>query len=586
MDEDDLEGKSHSERLDALYQISSRLGSTLDLQELLNLVIDSVIQLTGAERGFIVLIDEWGRLQTMAARFNDDTEVVEDKIPVSRTIVQRVVATGEPVVTSNAQDDPRFGDRASVIGYQFRSIMCAPLKARGKVTGAVFVDNRLMSGVFNADDLDLLVTFANQAAMAIDNAQLFRQTDQELNRRVEELTLFQGIDRELHKSLDMQQTLDLVLNWAVRLTDAEWGAVGLIEKNEVKMSTERVLMVFSYEGDDDKSLQGTKIPLEHPTVAKVLQTEDAVHVRESTTEETLGGNMGFAQLAVPIRLDGKVNGIIILESNYSTRFADGDIDFVNRLSDRAAVAIGNSRLYQRLQKAIEARNTFISLMTHELRIPLTSIRGYADLLAQQLVGPLTDQQSNFIEIIRRNISRMSGLISDLSDINRMESNRLTLDIYNFDIATAIDEVVNRFATDIEQKNQTITVEFPTSPMHARADYAKATQILGNLVNNAHRYTPAGGTITVRLVEANAQDEYLRVEIIDNGLGMNEAELARAPEMFFRSENSEVREQAGWGLGLSVADMLVRRMHGRLILESRPNAGTRVTVFFPQAQVIK
>ncbi|MFK7801850.1 MAG: GAF domain-containing protein [Anaerolineae bacterium] len=586
MDEDDLQGKSHSERLDALYQISSRLGSTLDLQELLNLVIDSVIQLTGAERGFIVLIDEWGRLQTMAARFNDDTEIVENKIPVSRTIVQRVVATGESVVTSNAQDDPRFGDRASVIGYQFRSIMCAPLKARGKVSGAVFVDNRLMSGVFNDEDLDLLVTFANQAAMAIDNAQLFQQTDQELNRRVEELTLFQSIDRELHKSLDMQQTLDLVLNWAVRLTDAEWGAVGLIEKNEARMSAERVLMVFSYEGDEENNLQGTKIPLEHPTVAEVLQTEDAVHVRESTAEQTLGDNMGFAQLAVPIRLDGKVNGIIILESNYSTRFADGDIDFVNRLSDRAAVAIGNSRLYQRLQKAIEARNTFISLMTHELRIPLTSIRGYADLLARQLVGPLTDQQSNFIEIIRRNISRMSGLISDLSDINRMESNRLALDIYNFDMSTAIDEVVNRFKTDIEQKGQTISVELPATSVHTRADYAKTTQILGNLVSNAHRYTAAGGTITIKLIAASEQDEYMRVEIIDNGLGMNEAELVRAPEMFFRSENPEVREQAGWGLGLSVADMLVRRMRGRLVLESRPDAGTRATVFLPQAQVMR
>ena len=586
MEEDDLQGKSHSERLDALYQISSRLGSTLDLQELLNLVIDSVIQLTGAERGFIVLIDEWGRLQTMAARFNDDTEIVENKIPVSRTIVQRVVATGESIVTSNAQDDPRFGDRASVIGYQFRSIMCAPLKARGKVAGAVFVDNRLMSGVFNDEDLDLLVTFANQAAMAIDNAQLFQQTDQELNRRVEELTLFQSIDRELHKSLDMQQTLDLVLNWAVRLTDAEWGAVGLIEKNEARMSAERVLMVFSYEGDEETSLKGTKIPLEHPTVAEVLQTEDAVHVRESTAEQTLGDNMGFAQLAVPIRLDGKVNGVIILESNYSTRFADGDIDFVNRLSDRAAVAIGNSRLYQRLQKAIEARNTFISLMTHELRIPLTSIRGYADLLARQLVGPLTDQQSNFIEIIRRNISRMSGLISDLSDINRMESNRLALDIYNFDMSTAIDEVVNRFKTDIEQKGQTISVELPSNPVHARADYAKTTQILANIVSNAHRYTAAGGNITIKLIGGNAQDEYLRVEIIDNGLGMNEAELARAPEMFFRSENPEVREQAGWGLGLSVADMLVRRMRGRLVLESRPGAGTRATMFLPQAQVMR
>ncbi len=586
MDQDDLEGKSQAERLEALYQISSRLGSTLDLQELLNLVIDSVIQLTGAERGFIVLIDEWGSLQTMAARFLDDTEITDNEIPVSRTIVQRVVSTGESVVTSNAQDDPRFGDRASVIGYQFRSIMCAPLKARGKVSGAVFVDNRLMSGVFNDDDLDLLVTFANQAAMAIDNAQLFQQTDQELNRRVEELTLFQSIDRELHKSLDMQQTLDLVLNWAVRLTDAEWGAVGLIEKNEARISAERILLVFSYEGDEENSLQGNKIPLDHPTVSSVLQTEDTVHIRQTSPAESLGDNAGFAQLAVPIRLDGKVIGIIILESNYSTRFADGDIDFANRLSDRAAVAVGNSRLYLRLQKAIEARNTFISLMTHELRIPLTSIRGYADLLARQLVGPLTDQQSNFIEIIRRNISRMSGLISDLSDINRMEANRMALDIYNFDMSTAIDEVVNRFRTDIEAKQQTLSVELPATPVHARADYAKTTQVLGNLVSNAYRYTPEGGQVTIKLTSGVENEEYLRVEVIDNGLGMNETELARALEMFFRSENPEVREQAGWGLGLSVADMLVRRMRGRLVLESKPDQGTRAIVFLPQANVMR
>ncbi|MEM9776640.1 MAG: HAMP domain-containing sensor histidine kinase, partial [Chloroflexota bacterium] len=216
----------------------------------------------------------------------------------------------------------------------------------------------------------------------------------------------------------------------------------------------------------------------------------------------------------------------------------------------------------------------------------TSIRGYADLLARQLVGPLTDQQENFIEIIRRNISRMSALISDLSDINKMESNRLALDIYNFDVSTAIDEVVNRFKTEIEQKGQTISVELPPSPVHARADYSKTTQILGNLLSNAHRYTAEDGQITIRLSGGEEDDDYLRLEVVDNGLGMNDSELARATEMFFRSENPEVREQAGWGLGLSVADMLVRRMRGRLILESRADSGTRAILFLPQANVMR
>ena len=163
---------------------------------------------------------------------------------------------------------------------------------------------------------------------------------------------------------------------------------------------------------------------------------------------------------------------------------------------------------------------------------------------------------------------------------------MALDIYNFDMSTAVDEVVNRFRTDIEAKGQTIAVDLPPNPVHARADYAKTTQVLGNLVSNAHRYTPEGGTVTIKLSASADSDEYLRIEVVDNGLGMNEAELARALEMFFRSENPQVREQAGWGLGLSVADMLVRRMRGRLILESIPGQGTRAIVFLPQANVMR
>lgn len=577
--------KSHSDRLNALYKISSRLGTTLDLQELLDLVIDSVLQLTEGERGFIVLIDDFGDLRKMAARGIDDEEYEDEKLPVSRTVVQQVIDSTDPLLTDNAQDDPRFGESSSVIGYQFRSIMCAPLRARGRVIGAVFVDNRLTSGVFGEEDLDLLETFANQAAVAIDNAQLFKQTDQALAQSLDELKLFQKIDRELHDNLDLQHTLDLALNWAVRLTDADWGAVGLIEANEERDGDPEILHFLSYDGEPDISIQGQKISLKHPTVAGVLNSDGYVHTRDTSEEQSLGQNPGFAQLAIPIKLDNAIMGIIILESSWATRFGDEDIEFVNRLSDRAAVAIGNSRLYQRLQKAIEARNTFISLMTHELRIPLTSIRGYADLLAKQLVGPLTDQQANFIDIIRRNISRMSALISDLSDINRMESNRLALDVYNFDMSTAIDEVVNKFRSEIEAKGQVLNVEIPSVPVHARADYARTTQILGNLVSNAYRYTPEGGSITIRLIPGKLRDEYLRVEVEDNGMGMAPEDLTKATDMFFRSENPEVREQAGWGLGLSVADMLIKRMQGKLVIESQVGDGTVATVFIPQANVM-
>jgi len=221
------------EKLAALYAVSSQLGSSLDLTKVLNQVMDAIIQLTGAERGFLMLLDEaTDGLETAVARNVDQTSIDGHEGKISRTVVRRAIATEEGVLTNNAQEDDRFSGQESVIGYQLRSIMCAPLRARNQILGAVYVDNRLMSGVFEQGDIDLLVTFTNQAAIAIDNARLFTQTDQALARRVDELTLFQKIDQQLNKSLDLNRVLSLALDWAVSLTNADNGSIGLMEAVE------------------------------------------------------------------------------------------------------------------------------------------------------------------------------------------------------------------------------------------------------------------------------------------------------------------------------------------------------------------
>jgi GAF domain-containing protein len=166
------------ERLALLYEVSQTLGSTLDLGQVLNQVMDAIIQLTGAERGFLMLLDkETGRLDLRAGRNVDRTTIEGKEMEISRTVVGQVVESGEPVLTSNAQQDPRFANQSSVIGYALRSIMCAPLRVRGEIMGAIYVDNRFHSGIFAPDDLETLSAFANQAAMAIENARLFTMTD-------------------------------------------------------------------------------------------------------------------------------------------------------------------------------------------------------------------------------------------------------------------------------------------------------------------------------------------------------------------------------------------------------------------------
>ena len=135
--------------------------------------MDSLISLVQAERGFLVLRDDDGEIKVQVARGIDHVNLNEETFALSRTIVQQVIATGEPVLTTNAQDDPRFGNEASVIILQLRSILCVPMKLKEKIIGVVFVDNRIQTGLFKESDQNLLSAFAEQAAMAIHNARLF-----------------------------------------------------------------------------------------------------------------------------------------------------------------------------------------------------------------------------------------------------------------------------------------------------------------------------------------------------------------------------------------------------------------------------
>ncbi len=162
--------------LDALYDISHAIGSSLDLQEVLNEVMDQIIRLTGAERSFLMLVDpDTDELEFQAARNVDRETIASSSFEISRSIVKQVADSGEPIVTTNAQMDPRFKAQESVIGYNLRSILCVPLRYRGRVTGVVYADNRILTGLFSDRDRDLLTAFVGQAAVAIENARLFER---------------------------------------------------------------------------------------------------------------------------------------------------------------------------------------------------------------------------------------------------------------------------------------------------------------------------------------------------------------------------------------------------------------------------
>jgi adenylate cyclase len=164
-------------QLQALQEIGAVINSSLDLNEVLNSVMDAIIDLTQAERAILLLSsEETGELEVQVAR-NMDRETIESSqsFEISRSIVHSVAETGTPVVTTNAQNDPRFSNQQSIMSYNLRSILCVPLKIKETITGVVYADNRIASGIFAESDRDMLAALANQAAVAIENARLFRE---------------------------------------------------------------------------------------------------------------------------------------------------------------------------------------------------------------------------------------------------------------------------------------------------------------------------------------------------------------------------------------------------------------------------
>jgi HD-GYP domain-containing protein (c-di-GMP phosphodiesterase class II) len=177
------------QQLTALVGVGHVINSSLGLTAVLEEVMDTLIALTQAERGYLMLVDSAGELKHQVARGVDHISLAGRSFAVSRTIVERVARTGEPVLTTNAQEDPRFDQQLSVVEHNLRSILCVPLKLKNQVIGVIYVDNRVYTGLFQASDLDMLTAFADQAAVAIDNARLFedlQQANEELKSAYDE----------------------------------------------------------------------------------------------------------------------------------------------------------------------------------------------------------------------------------------------------------------------------------------------------------------------------------------------------------------------------------------------------------------
>lgn len=238
-----------------------------------------------------------------------------------------------------------------------------------------------------------------------------------------------------------------------------------------------------------------------------------------------------------------------------------EIDAILALLDPAPDALAAER---------HSASEFISIGVHEMRIPLTSIRGYGDMLGKGILGPLNEQQAQFLETIRANTARLDRLIADFNDVAKIRAGRLHLDRRMDTAKNVLLDAQKRVQALAEERGSPLAFDVPDGLPILNADGPRVAQALAYLVENALLYSPAGSPVSVT---ASGKGSTLHVSVTDHGLGMTADDLAHLGEPFWRAEHEAIRAEKGHGLGYAVARGIIAAHDGQMHVESAFEAGS-------------
>ena len=283
-------------------------------------------------------------------------------------------------------------------------------------------------------------------------------------------------------------------------------------------------------------------------------------------------------LCAPLLIKGKAEGVICVYSAEPDRFNEGDAEFLATLGSEGATAIENARAYQALEMADRAKSDFVRMVTHELRSPLSAVQSMLRVLEEGYVDPITPRQRDLIQRSKRRISFLLALVKDLLELAAGKMEQLQGEKKEVVLNEIITKVTELMQTNAEEKGLELKVEIAEEPLVLVGIEDGLERVFMNLVSNAVKYTPAGGSVAVRAWSDNDQIE---VEVSDTGIGIPENALPRIFTEFYRAKNAKSMEMEGTGLGLVIVKDVVEQHGGQISLESTVGEGSTFYVTLPK-----
>ncbi|MBN1385530.1 GAF domain-containing protein [Candidatus Woesearchaeota archaeon] len=584
-------------RISAVQDVSSTLAATLDIEKVLNLIIIKIVKLFRVDVCSILLLDESQKNLKVESVYNLGEEYIQkDPVLLQGSLTGKAIMTRGIQESPDVQNDNRFQHRAIAKKAGLTSFLSVPLVSKTAPLGALNIYTK-RSRRFNDDEKSLLTILASQAAVAIENAKLYST----VKRDTERLKSLLEISHAMSSTLRLDKVLNIILDRALRLLGGRRTAI-LLRKGSY-------LMTVASDGYDTSVMSRIRLRIGEGITGWVAKKglplvindvdKDKRYIRASPDTKS--------EAAVPLFVHNKLIGVLNVESDRLNEF-EGKLSELQVLGNSVAMSIENARLYHKVDnfnktlqeeifqatkeleaktKELEEKNKklmeldrlksdFVSIVSHELKTPLTSIKGYASLMLQGRIKNNAVQRK-CLSIINTESDKLAALINDILDLSKLESGKMSLNREKIDMAKVIHSVNNRMIHQALKKNIVIKKDLPPALPKVYADKHKADQMLTNLVSNAIKFTDEGGTVKISVKPTS---KFLVTSVSDTGIGIEGSEIPKLFQRFYQVDSKLTRSQGGTGLGLAIFKELVGLHNGFIAVKSKVGVGTMISFALP------